>query len=162
MFFSFHLEYTSESRYIYDCQSPFFDQGNGSRETRLHNLQSSWSNALSTRTTLVKTVPYFISLNCRWILCPSNNAEEITSRHDTITFMHQPQLKEMVVSLQREIQHVADLPLVVRRITSQRGSNSDWIRLMDSVSSVLECGRLLDVMRKYTDASKWVLYLEVI
>ena len=103
---------------------------------------------------LLKQFVYSITMIHRWILCPSNNAEEITSRHDTLTFMQQPQLKEMVVSLQREIQRIADLPLVVRRITSQRGSNSDWIRLMDSVSSVLECGRLLDVMRKYTDVSK--------
>ena len=89
------------------------------------------------------------------MLCPSRNKEEIISRHDTLTFFLQPQLTELTISLQKEIQRIADLSLVSKRLVALRGTASDWIRLMHSIAAILECGRLLEMMVKYTDCSKY-------
>ena len=89
------------------------------------------------------------------MLCPSRNKEEILSRHDTIAFFLQPQLTELTNSLQKEIQRIADLSLISKRLVSLRGTTSDWIRFIHSVAAILECGRLLEMMGKYTDCSKY-------
>lgn len=97
----------------------------------------------------------------RWIVSPLNNQKEIENRHDVITFYQQPQLKELKTSLEKEIAHISDVPSCCRRIISLKESIHDWFHLFDSISSILEVGRMNDVMMKYSNLYIFLSFLTI-
>ena len=143
-----HLGDTSQLRYRQHGQSPFARQGNGSRKAGLHTLQSPRSHSLPTRKTTLETVLLFSFFPYRWMQCPSCDTTEISDRHDVIAFLLQSQLRELGNSLRRELQRVADIAMLIRRILQQTGRDSDWLRLVDSIAAAGECGRVIGVMVK--------------
>lgn len=86
----------------------------------------------------------------QWILSPLNNQKEIESRHDVIEFYQQPQLKELKVSLEKEMVKVCELPTVCKRICRYQERMNDWFHIIDSFSAILEIGRITEVMIHYS------------
>lgn len=86
----------------------------------------------------------------QWIRSPLNNQKEIESRHDVIEFYQQPQLKELKVSLEKEMVKVCELPTVCKRICRYQERMNDWFHIIDSFSAILEIGRINEVMIHYS------------
>lgn len=88
-------------------------------------------------------------MRSRWILCPLANESEITARQNTIEFFQQPQTIELARSVKKELQRIADIPKIVKKILAYQCVTTDWLRFIDSILAVLEVGRLLQVMLRY-------------
>ncbi|XP_044162334.1 mutS protein homolog 5 isoform X2 [Bufo gargarizans] len=77
-----------------------------------------------------------------WLMRPTRNQEELTSRLDVIEFFMAPQNQETTSNIQSCLKYIKNIPLILKRMTLSNTKVSDWQLLYKSVYSAVCIGEI--------------------